>query len=440
MQSTFRSVAVVHTEMAQFIGIGIVREEAQRVNREEEFALSIVGNRVNKAALERCLKLILSGKRVVGIKSSVGTKPITAQSIAIYHIRTIGRGRMSHQTARGIEPEDTVILYSTPGHTVVASTDRAERTACTQVLIDELPRSERRLVLGNEQQTATLTTNPQVLLIILEQRPDSSCVQIQRGILELIAAHTSLATWHPPQTIAHGADIQVACLVALGGTQQQVLTTHFAWVDIVGCQLSVAIVKQSVIAHYQHAALVTYKTGYHTVRRQQLLDLTFGRTADNGITMTRFPEIALLIDKNVTKIVVIGLGVALNTLRVVVAGIYSVESVTGSTNQQMVGIFLNDGIDTRYAGGTFHLNRDKLVGNRIEAVETQLGTHPESAVHILEQIRYHIAAHSIGVTFLVQIVGKTVTVVFVQTILGTNPDVAVLILAYLGYLVTRQFL
>ena len=268
MQSTFRSVAVVHTEMAQFIGIGIVREEARRINREEEFALSIVGNRVNKAALERCLKLILSGKRVVGIKSSVGTKPITAQSIAIYHIRTIGRGRMSHQTARGIEPEDTVILYSTPGHTVVASTDRAERTACTQVLIDELPRTERRLVLGNEQQTATLTTNPQVLLIILEQRPDSSCVQIQRGILELIAAHTSLATWHPPQAIAHGADIQVASLVALGGTQQQVLTTHFAWVDIVGCQLSVAIVKQSVIAHYQHAALVTYKTGYHTVRRQ----------------------------------------------------------------------------------------------------------------------------------------------------------------------------
>ena len=195
-----------------------------------------------------------------------------------------------------------------------------------------------------------------------------------------------------------------------------------------------------MIAHYQHTALVTYKTGYHTVRRQQLLDLTFGRTADNGITMTRFPEIALLIDKNITKIVFICLGVALNTLRVVVAGIYSEESVTGCTNQQVVGIFLNDGIDTRYAGGTFHLNRDKLVGNRIEAVETQLGTHPESAVHILEQIRYHIAAHGIGVTFLVQIVGKTVTVVFVQTILGTNPDVAVLILAYLGYLVTRQFL
>ena len=347
---------------------------------------------------------------------------------------------MSHQATRSIKSEYTVILYSTPGHTVVASTDRAERTACTQVLIDEFPRAEGRLVLGNKQQTATLTTNPQVLLIILEQRPDGSCVQIQRGILELIATHTALATRHPPQTITHGADIQVASLVALGGTQHQVLTTHLAWVDIIGCQLSVAIVKQSMIAHYQHAALVTYKTGYHTVRRQQLLDLAFGRTSDNGITMTRFPEIALLIDKNIAKIVVIGLGITLNTLRIVGTGIYAIQSVTSRTNQQVVGIFLNDSVDTRYAGGTFHLNRYKLVSNRIEAVEAQLGTHPESAVHILEQIRNHIAAHGVRVTFLVQIVGKTVTIVFVQTILGTYPDVAILILAYPGYLVTRQFL
>ena len=179
-----------------------------------------------------------------------------------------------------------------------------------------------------------------------------------------------LATRHPPQTVTHGADIQVACFIAFGGTQQQVLTTHFAWVDIVGCQLSVAIVKQSVIAHYQHTALVPHKTGYHTVGRQQLLELTLRRTADNGITMTRFPKIALLIDKNVAKIVVIGLSVALNTLRVVSAGIYAIQSVTGCTNQQVVSIFLNDGIDTRYASGAFHLNRNKLVGSRIKTVET----------------------------------------------------------------------
>ena len=93
---------------------------------------------------------------------------------------------MSNHPSSLIHTIDTIVLYSTPNDAVFTSTDRGECTACSHVQIGEFPTTEERLLLWQHEQTTILTTHPEVILVILKQRPNIRRTQVERGTLVVV--------------------------------------------------------------------------------------------------------------------------------------------------------------------------------------------------------------------------------------------------------------
>ena len=103
----------------------------------------------------------------------------------------------------------------------------------------------------------------------------------------------------------------------------------------------------------------------------------------------------------------------------------------------MVLIFLHHVVDTGQRLGTLQRDMLKLIVVVIIAVQTHLRAYPEVAVSIREEERDDVVDDGRGLGGIVQIVGKAITVVFVQTIFRTYPDIAGLVLTDARYLITR---
>ena len=81
----------------------------------------------------------------------------------------------------GIEAEDAVVLHGTPGHAIITLTDRSHRSADADVLGRKPPGGKLGFMLWQQQESAFQAAYPEIVLIILKQRPHIRRVQIERA-------------------------------------------------------------------------------------------------------------------------------------------------------------------------------------------------------------------------------------------------------------------
>ena len=148
--------------------------------------LTIVGHGIDKAITERGLFLCGTRHGIINIEGTVGAYPIITCLITVDKIGAFWRGRMSYHPSSLIHAIDTIVLYGTPDDAVFTSTDRGECTARGHVQIGEFPTTEERLLLWQHEQTTILTTYPEVILVILKQRPNIRRTQVERGTLVVV--------------------------------------------------------------------------------------------------------------------------------------------------------------------------------------------------------------------------------------------------------------
>ena len=283
---------------------------------------------------------------------------------------------MRHQTAVRVKSEDTVILYGTPRHTIIAGTDGGQRATRIHVQIGKMPRPELGFPLGQQQQSALLTAHPQIILVVFKQRPHIRCVQVERCTGIFISSQGALALGNPAESVAQRSQKQVTLLVLHGRAQQHILSAQSAQVEIVLIHHAVAIVQQSVTTDHQHATLVVHESRYRTVRRLKLLQPSLSVAPDDAATMSRLPEIAVVVEMNIAEVVVVFSGIALQLFRFQRAVVQTEQSVTGRSDQQVRVVLLNDKVDARQCRSTFQCHVAELVAGSIIQVQAFLRAHP----------------------------------------------------------------
>ena len=140
---------------------------------------------------------------------------------------------MCHEPSLLIHAEDTVVLHSAPDDTILASTDRGQRTTDVHIQIGKLPAAEQGFLLWQHEQPALLTPHPEVVLIVLEQCPYIRGVQVDLCTLVIKSFQFALATWHPTEAVTHRSHKQIVVTVNHSHTEKLVAATHFRQVKIV---------------------------------------------------------------------------------------------------------------------------------------------------------------------------------------------------------------
>ena len=138
-------------------------------------------------------------------------------------------------------------------------------------------------------------------------------------------------------------------------------------------------------------------------------------------------------------VIVVRLGIVMHRVYPLGVQVNTEQTIARRTHQQVVFILLEHIVHTNGAL-IRELKSHKLIVGTIIVAETCSTACPECAPAVDEQ-RYHIVAIDGGrIILIVQIVVKTIAVVFIQSVLCTNPDITSGILSNLSNLITRQLI
>ena len=134
--------------------------------------------------------------------------------------------------------------------------------------------------------------------------------------------------------------------------EQQALIGKLTIVNIVLIDLSVTIIEQTMNANHQYTTFIINETCNRAIRRIKLFDFSIRCSVSNRTAMSGFPEVAFLIDKDITEVIEVAFGIALYQLCMLVGNIQTVESISCRSYEQVVFVFLDDVIHSRNIFGT----------------------------------------------------------------------------------------
>ena len=205
-------------------------------------------------------------RRLITVQSVTRTNPVTAATIAIDGIGLWRCSRMGYHVSFRIKAIDTIVLNSQPGHPIITLAERGHRTTNLHILGGEAPGRELGLMLWQKQQTTLQTAHPKVVLIILEQSPDITGVQVERRTGIFVSAQFMRPLWYPTETLAQRSDKQIPFPVAEHCAQLHILITKNTQIDEIRQKLSATIVQQTTLTYHQHTALIIDECCHRTVR------------------------------------------------------------------------------------------------------------------------------------------------------------------------------
>ena len=226
MQSSAWRIFVSHGEFLDFTCGTVIDTNTLAKKRENKMPLTIVGHGIDEAIAERSFFLCGTRHGIIDIEGTIGANPIVTRLIAVDQIGAFWGGRMSYHPSSLIHAIDTIVLYGTPDDAVFTSTDRGECTACSHMQISKFPTTEKWLLLWQHEQTAILTTHPEIILIILEQCPNIRRTQVECRTLVVIFPQFMLTPRHPTQSSTDCSHKQIVVTIGDGDTEKLFVATY----------------------------------------------------------------------------------------------------------------------------------------------------------------------------------------------------------------------
>ena len=189
-------------------------------------------------------------RRLITVQSVTRTNPVTAATVTIDGIGLWRCSRMSNHISFRIKAIDTIVLDSQPGHAIITLAERGHRTTDLHILGGEAPSRELRLMLWQKQQTTLQTAHPKVVLIILEQGPDITGVQVECRTGIFVTVQFMRPLWYPTKTLAQRSDKQIPFPVAEYRAQLHIFITKYTQIDEIRQKLSTTIIQQPTLTHH----------------------------------------------------------------------------------------------------------------------------------------------------------------------------------------------
>ena len=393
-------------------------------------AIFVYGHVVHTVTVIRKYRLRISRERIVTIEHIVRTEPIITVTVAIneLHIgRTLG---MSDHSAFGIETKHSVALHRTPYYAIITLTHRRYRSAETTVLHGKTEGFKLRLLCRNDHKALRLTTDPQVMMVVLGYAYDLCLVQIYLQRLESDTLQPFAPGLDAGKSITTCTDVYSAFTVNETFVQQQLMIAKFRHVDAGIRKRTVPVCQYTALTDKIYLSVTLYEIHNNAFRGNQLARcrIFFQILHRHHLANAALPQIALAVFHHAYPITVfIRYRKTGHRQKFLLFMIGNHQSVTGRTHKQTSVAQLHYTVHTGLLVCARRIMY-KTVSSRIIAVKTFHRTHPQTAFAIVEQGGGRVETKRSLVVKIVEIGCKEIAVEPVQSKLRCYPHLSTTVL------------